>query len=100
MVMVDNVLSLTNQGLRDWLVQRVTAILLGIYMLFILGFILFHPQMQFDEWQMLFSHSWVKVFSFLVLFSLILHAWVGMWTVFTDYIKSFPVRLCLQVIVI
>lgn len=97
--MVDNVLSLSNRGLRDWLIQRVTALIIGIYFLIIVGFIIFHPQLQFDEWQMLFSYNAMRIFSFLVLFSVILHAWIGMWTVFTDYIKSCYFRLFLQVLV-
>ncbi len=97
--MVDNVLSLSSRGLRDWLIQRVTAIILGVYSLFIIGFLLLHPQLQFDEWQMLFSYNITKIFSFLVLLSIVLHAWIGMWTVFTDYIKSISIRLCLQVLV-
>lgn len=97
--MVDNILSLSTKGLRDWLIQRVTAIILAAYSFFIIGFIILHPQLQYDEWQMLFSYTSVKIFSFLVVFSILLHAWIGMWTVFTDYIKSTAVRLLLQVAV-
>lgn len=97
--MVDNVLSLSTRGIRDWLVQRVTALILLGYSLFIIGFIILHPQLQFDEWQALFSNTFVKIFSFLVIFSTVLHAWIGMWTVFTDYIKSWSVRLLLQVLI-
>lgn len=96
MVMVNNVFSLSTQGLRDWLIQRLTAIIIGLYTIFIIGFIVLHPQLQFDEWQMLFSFNIVKIFSFLALFSIILHAWIGMWTVFTDYIKSAHLRLFLE----
>jgi succinate dehydrogenase / fumarate reductase membrane anchor subunit len=99
MAMVDNVLSLSSRGLRDWLIQRVTAIIIGIYALVVVGFLLLHPQVLFDEWQMLFSFNAFKIFSFLVLFSIVLHAWIGMWTVFTDYIKCSYFRLCLLVLV-
>jgi succinate dehydrogenase / fumarate reductase, membrane anchor subunit len=95
--MVDNILSLSTRGLKDWLIQRVTAVLLALYAFFIVGFILLHPQLQFDEWQMLFSYNAVKVASLLVLFSLLLHAWVGLWTVFTDYIKAVYLRLAIEI---
>ncbi len=97
--MVDNILSLSNRGLRDWLIQRVTSVIISIYFLIIFGYILLHPQLQFDEWQGLFSFNVVKIFSALVLFSILLHAWIGMWTVFTDYIKRCYLRLTLQVLV-
>jgi succinate dehydrogenase / fumarate reductase membrane anchor subunit len=97
--MVKNILSLSSNGLRDWLIQRVTAVILLIYTFFILGFIILHPQLQYDEWQMLFSNNSVKIFSLLVLVSILLHAWIGMWTVFTDYIKSPYIRLILLILV-
>lgn len=97
--MVDNILSLSTRGLRDWVVQRVTAVILGLYTLFLIGFIVLHPQLQFDEWQVLFSYNIMKIFSFLVLFSIILHAWIGMWTVITDYIKSWQFRLILLLLI-
>ncbi|MBA2654100.1 MAG: succinate dehydrogenase, hydrophobic membrane anchor protein [Gammaproteobacteria bacterium] len=97
--MVDSILSLSTRGLRDWLIQRVTALIIGLYAIFIIGFIILHPQMQFDEWQSLFSFNITKIFSLLVLFSIILHAWIGMWTVFTDYITSWRWRLFLEILV-
>jgi succinate dehydrogenase / fumarate reductase membrane anchor subunit len=97
--MVDNILTLTSRGLRDWLIQRVTSVIIALYSLFIVGFILLHPQFQFDEWQSLFSYNIMKIFSLLALFSVILHAWIGMWTVFTDYIKCYCLRLLLQILV-
>lgn len=93
--MVRNILSLSTNGLRDWLIQRVTAVILGFYAIFILGFIIFHPQLQYDEWQLLFANNLVKIFSLLVLVCILLHAWIGMWTVFTDYIKPYKLRLFL-----
>jgi succinate dehydrogenase / fumarate reductase membrane anchor subunit len=98
--MVDNILSLSNRGLRDWLIQRVTAVILAVYFLFMMGFLIFHPQLQFDEWQMLFSYNITKILSFLTLLCIVLHAWIGMWTVFTDYITSISIRLCLQVLAV
>jgi succinate dehydrogenase / fumarate reductase, membrane anchor subunit len=95
MVMVDNVLSFSNRGLRDWLLQRLTAIIIAVYAIFVVTFILLHPQLQFDEWQMLFSYNIIKIFSFLTLFSIIIHAWIGMWRVFNDYVKSSSLRLLL-----
>jgi succinate dehydrogenase / fumarate reductase, membrane anchor subunit len=99
MVMVDNAFGLSSSGLRDWLIQRLTSIIIAIYAIFIIAFILLHPKMQFDEWQMLFSFNSFKIFSFLALFSIILHGWIGMWTVFTDYIKNITLRLILLFLV-
>jgi succinate dehydrogenase / fumarate reductase membrane anchor subunit len=95
-----NVTSLTRNGLRDWLVQRVSAVILAAYTVFLLGFIIFHPGLDFYTWQLLFANNWMRIFSLLALLSLVGHAWVGMWTIVTDYIKQAGLRLVVQVAII
>ncbi len=97
--MVTNITSLTGNGLKDWLIQRVSAIYFAVYSLFLFGFIITHPQMQFTQWSELF-HCWIfQVASVLALLMLTLHAWIGIWTVTTDYMPSTAIRLPVQVLV-
>lgn len=98
--MVKNATSYTGNGLRDWLVQRVSAVILGLYLVFLTVFIVAHPQMDYVTWQGLFGQIWVKVFTFLALLSLYAHAWIGIWTVLTDYIKPTWLRVSLTFLVI
>lgn len=95
-----NVMSLTGLGLRDWMVQRISSVVLALYILFLLGFIIFHPNMQFLDWYELFENPWFRIFSILALLSLVLHAWVGMWTITTDYLKVTWVRLVIETLII
>lgn len=95
--MVTNISILTLKGLRDWLQQRVTAVILGLYTIFIVAFIVSHSQMGFFEWQDLFNNNWMRIASLLALASIILHAWIGLWTVSTDYLKPIWLRLVFQV---
>jgi succinate dehydrogenase / fumarate reductase membrane anchor subunit len=95
-----NVISLTGNGLRDWLIQRVTSVVMAVYILFLLGFFLTHSSLQFSDWQALFALSAMKIFSVVFLLSLIWHAWIGIWTVITDYIKPFGLRLFVHVVVV
>lgn len=98
--MVTNVTSLTRNGLRDWIIQRVSAVVLGIYAVFLFLYVALHPELSFTDWHNLFSDIWMQIFSFLALLSLVLHSWVGIWTVLTDYIKPYCVRLFLQVLLV
>lgn len=98
--MLDTVAGLCRTGLRDWLVQRVSAIILAAYFIFLMAFIVVHPQLQFVTWQSLFANPLVRVFSLLALLSLITHSWVGIWTVLTDYINCAWIRLLLEIIMI
>jgi succinate dehydrogenase / fumarate reductase membrane anchor subunit len=98
--MVVGVLGFSRSGLRDWVIQRISAVILALYTFFILGFLLTHAEVDFISWQVLFSHPWVRIFSVLALLSLIMHAWIGIWIVTTDYIKPFSIRLLCQIAVI
>lgn len=97
--MVTNVTSLTGNGLKDWLIQRVTAVFFAIYSLFLLGFLCMHPHLPYSEWQALFHMVWFQVASVIALFMLVLHAWIGIWTITTDYIKCTAIRLSVQLLV-
>jgi len=90
--MVSNVSSLTNNGLRDWLLQRATAIIIGAYVVSMFIYLAIHPNLTFANWQALFSHAWFKALSLICLLSIVLHAWIGFWTVATDYIKPTALR--------
>jgi succinate dehydrogenase / fumarate reductase membrane anchor subunit len=84
--MVTAVTSLSRSGLSDWLVQRVTAVILLAFFGFI-GFKL-AGGVSYAEWSALFAQSWMKVFALLAALSLAAHAWIGMWGVFTDYLTE------------
>jgi succinate dehydrogenase / fumarate reductase membrane anchor subunit len=90
--MVKSVTNLTRNGLSDWIVQRVSAVLLALYTLFIVGVFLANPDLGYEEWQHLFSLFWVKLFTLATLLALVGHIWVGMWTVATDYLQNTWVR--------
>ncbi|MDQ5884099.1 MAG: succinate dehydrogenase / fumarate reductase, rane anchor subunit [Pseudomonadota bacterium] len=98
--MVTNVTSLTGNGLKDWLIQRVSAIVLGIYLIVLLGFFLTHPQVTYEQWSSLMHCKLFMVFNVLTMLSLVLHAWIGLWTVTTDYVKSTLIRLPLQMLIV
>lgn len=98
--MVNNVTSLTGNGLKDWLIQRVTAVYFAFYSFFIIGFLLLHPELGFAQWHALFSNTLVRIASLIALFALSLHAWIGIWTVTTDYMKCTALRLSVQMLVV
>jgi len=86
-------------GLQDWLIQRVTAVILVFYIVG-LSCLLAKQPLTHTAWQALFQESIVRYSTICALVSLCLHAWVGMWTVLTDYIKPLFLRLPLQLLVI
>ncbi|OED41935.1 succinate dehydrogenase, hydrophobic membrane anchor protein [Endozoicomonas sp. (ex Bugula neritina AB1)] len=86
--MVTNITNLSRSGLYDWMLQRVSAVILGAYFLFVMGFLLMNPGVSYDQWMGLFKETWVRVFTLLTLVAVLAHAWVGMWTIVTDYLND------------
>lgn len=94
--MVKSVLSVSHRGLRDWVVQRVSAVYMAVYILSLFAYIFFSSNMGYVQWHDLFAATWMKVATIMLLGCLLLHAWVGMWTIFTDYIKCACLRAILE----
>ncbi|WP_227691553.1 succinate dehydrogenase, hydrophobic membrane anchor protein [Psychrobacter aestuarii] len=98
---------LTGSGSRDWIVQRISAVVLAVYSVVMLGFFLTHGNVGFAEWSGFMNSLPMRLFSLVAIIALAGHAWVGMWTVFTDYIttsklgaKASGLRLVLQALMI
>ena len=79
---------LTGSGSRDWIVQRISAVVLAVYSVVLLGFFLTHGDVTYLEWSSFMTSLPMRLFSLVAVVALAGHAWVGMWTVFTDYITS------------
>jgi succinate dehydrogenase / fumarate reductase, membrane anchor subunit len=84
-------------GLRDWLSQRVTAVLMALFTIALLVQVLFGGPLGYDRWAAIFSAQWMKLLSFVVFIALGWHAWVGMRDIWMDYVKPVALRLILQV---
>jgi succinate dehydrogenase / fumarate reductase membrane anchor subunit len=97
--MVNRIVSGAHYGLKDWLIQRVTAVVMALYSLFLIGFFLTQP-LTFAAWQGLFLSLPVRLASLLFLLSVFIHAWVGMRDIFMDYVHPTVIRLALHVAVI
>jgi succinate dehydrogenase / fumarate reductase, membrane anchor subunit len=98
--MVNRVIIGAHYGLRDWLIQRITAVLMAVYCVTLAGYLLMQPDIDYDVWTGLFSSLTVRTFSLLFLLSLFYHAWVGIRDIVMDYVKPVSARLIIHVLVI
>ena len=80
-------------GMRDWLSQRITAVLMALFTIILLAQVLFGGPLGYDRWAAIFSAQWMKVLSFVVFVCLGWHAWVGVRDILMDYIKPVALRL-------
>ncbi|MBK2125813.1 succinate dehydrogenase, hydrophobic membrane anchor protein [Fangia hongkongensis] len=96
-----NVTACSRSGLKDWFIQRVSAIIILLYAIFAIVLVLcFSDGGSYQSWVSVFENTWVKIFTILAFLSLIFHAWIGMWTIFTDYVKCSCLRGLLQVLAV
>jgi len=102
--MVTAVTNFGRSGVSDWLMQRVSSVVMAVYTVFIVAYILLNPGMEYEQWQALFAQLWMRIFTLLTLLSVVVHAWIGLWSVLTDYItdrvmggKATVLRLLAQV---
>lgn len=98
--MVSNASALGRNGVHEWLLVRASAIVICLYIIYLLGFIVFTDTLNYDVWRGFFSLPMTKVFTLLTLFSILVHTWIGMWQVLTDYIKVLALRLLLQLVIV
>ena len=86
--MVSSATNLTRNGLTDFLVQRVTAMVLAAYTLLVTGFLVVTPDLTHEAWAAWHGSQLMLLFSTLAVLSTAAHAWIGMWTIGTDYIRE------------
>jgi succinate dehydrogenase / fumarate reductase membrane anchor subunit len=84
-------------GLRDWLVQRLTAVVMLVYIgAFALFFVFAGRSMSFELWRALFATTWVRIFTSVTLLAMFWHAWVGVRDIWMDYVKPLGLRVMLH----
>ena len=84
-------------GLKDWMAQRATAVIMAVYTVIGLICLLTAPELSHDAWVRLFQQTWMKVATFVTLLALFWHAWIGVRDIWMDYIKPMGLRIVLQV---
>ncbi len=96
--MVNRVVVGAHYGLKDWLGQRITAVVMAVYTLIFAVGVLSMGEFSYDNWRALFAGGFMRFASFLFFASLMYHAWVGVRDIYMDYIKPTGVRVVLHAV--
>jgi succinate dehydrogenase / fumarate reductase membrane anchor subunit len=83
------------QGLRGWLMQRVTAVYLAVYLLAMLVALLLRDAQGYSAWRDWFAQPWTGVMTAIFAMAVVLHVWVGIRDVLIDYVHAVSLRLLL-----
>lgn len=102
--MVTSVTSLGRNGLYDWLIQRVSAVVIALYVIGMVGFLVCSGDLDYGTWSAFMGSTPMRIANTLMLFSVAAHTWAGLWIVTTDYLTGMTlgkaatgVRLVVQV---
>lgn len=86
-------------GMRDWLAQRVTAVLMALFTVLVIAQLIFSKgPIDYTLWSGIFASQWMKALTFMVIVAMLYHVWIGMRNIFMDYVKPYAVRLVAHVL--
>ena len=88
-------MSFQAQGMRAWLLQRLTAVYIAVYSLSLISWIVTNFPVNYSSWYSVFSHPIMLIATVIFYLSLFIHAWVGMRDILVDYAKPSSVRFIL-----
>ena len=87
-------------GTFDWLAQRVTAVVMGVYTIFFVVILLRLMPIDFEKWSALWRLPIMRYATLFFIVSALYHAWVGVRNIFMDYVQHLGTRLVVDVIAI
>lgn len=90
--MVTNASSFGRSGVHDFLLIRASAVIMASFAIFMLVYLLCQSPINFQIWYELFQFLPMKIYTFITLVALLIHSWIGIWQVLTDYIKNILLR--------
>jgi len=92
--------SAASLGLKGWLIQRFTAVYIGVFLVFVVVRFLLAPLHSYREWIEWVANPYVNAALAVFIVLLLLHAWVGLRDVVMDYVKPAGLRIALYMVLI
>ncbi|MBD3610269.1 MAG: succinate dehydrogenase, hydrophobic membrane anchor protein [Gammaproteobacteria bacterium] len=87
-------------GIRNWLIQRISAIYIALFTIYIGYFFLSTELINYQTWYGWVSQTINKILISLFFFTLLMHAWVGIRDVVMDYVHNITIRFILLTAII
>jgi succinate dehydrogenase / fumarate reductase membrane anchor subunit len=78
---------------RAWLLQRLSAVVMLAYLLFVLAHFWLDPPNSYQQWTQWLHQPAIAIVTGVFFAALLLHAWVGLRDVLMDYVHPLAIRL-------
>ena len=95
--MIIQLLTKQYPGMRLWLSQRLTALVMATYIVCLLILLLIQQPSGFTAWHVFFAPVWMKIATLIFFMCLFMHAWLGISDVFKDYVFNKTLRGYMQI---
>jgi succinate dehydrogenase / fumarate reductase membrane anchor subunit len=82
-------------GLRPWLLQRISAVYLGVFLVYVMVSLVTCGELDYVKWHGWLTHPVMSIATAGFIFALLIHGWVGMRDIILDYVSHIGVRLLL-----
>lgn len=79
-------------GMMPWLWQRVTAIYLAGFVIYVIVQLNLSPIRNHADWQAWFAIGYVRLAWAIFILSILVHAWIGMRSIYLDYLRPLWLR--------
>lgn len=87
-------------GMKAWALQRLSAIYLGLYLIYFTGVLLLDKPEGHAAWQQWLGHPLMSIATLVFVWALLLHAWIGVRDIFMDYLHPLSLRMALMALVL
>ncbi len=86
-------MSRPTHGLRDWMLQRLSAVYLGAFLVYLMVHFYLQPPQSYPEWHEWLTRPVMSVASAVFILAILVHGWVGMRDVVLDYVHNLGLRI-------
>jgi len=86
-------MSRSASGLKAWLVQRVSAVYLALFLTYLAVHLVLSPPADHAQWSAWVARPWVSLGILVCIPLLLAHAWVGIRDILMDYVKPLGARI-------
>ena len=81
------------EGLRPWVIQRVSAVYIVLFCLYTIYSLLSAGQFSYENWNDWLYHPFNTTVTGVFIIALLFHAWIGMRDIVLDYVKNIMLRI-------
>lgn len=83
-------------GIQSWLIQRVSAVYLGLFSAIGFYALISHPQLSARQWHNWLAQPLILMALAIFIVLMLMHAWIGIRDVIIDYVHRLGLRIVLM----